>query len=105
MQDLMDINLLARQAMEDSRIALVDVRTEEEYLEGHIPGSLLVELARAHTILDMIRDHDTPLYVYCRSGRRSEQASVIFRRLGYQNVRNIGGILAWNGPIVSGKET
>ena len=104
MQDVMDINLLARQAMEDSRIALVDVRTQEEYLEEHIPGSLLVELARAHTILDMIHNHDTPLYVYCRSGRRSEQASILFRRLGYKNVRNIGGILSWNGPVASGKE-
>ena len=104
MQDVMDINLLARQAMEDSRIALVDVRTEEEYREGHIPGSLLVELTRAYTILDVVRDHDTPLYVYCRSGRRSEQASILFRRLPYKKVRNIRGILSWNGPTVSGKE-
>lgn len=104
MSESVDINRLARLAMSDKRIALVDVRTEEEYREGHIPGSLLVELTRAYTILDVVRDHDTPLYVYCRSGRRSEQASILFRRLGYKNVRNIGGILSWDGPIVSGRE-
>jgi rhodanese-related sulfurtransferase len=42
---------------------------------------------------------DTPLFVYCQSGNRSKQASMILEKMGYTNVKNIGGIAAYKGKV------
>lgn len=94
-----DINRLAREAETDPSIALVDVRTDEEYQAGHLPGSVHLELAKAEQLPGLLPDKSQPLYVYCHSGIRSEQACRVFRALGYETVKNIGGIAAWNGPL------
>ncbi|WP_294474224.1 rhodanese-like domain-containing protein [uncultured Intestinimonas sp.] len=78
---------------------LLDVRTAQEYREGHIPGSKNVPLQAIHTITSVIEEKDTPLFVYCYSGARSQQAAGGLKRLGYTQVKNIGGIAAWKGKV------
>ena len=75
---------------------LLDVRTQEEYAQGHIPGAIVVpdtEIeARAEEVLP---DKDQLILVYCRSGRRSKNAAQILVELGYTNIKEFGGIIDW----------
>ena len=81
----------------DVNVQLLDVRTPEEFSEGHIAGAKLVDVndstfvEQAEAILDKLR----PVAVYCRSGRRSARAASLLANKGY-NVTNLdGGVLAW----------
>lgn len=94
-----DIN----QGVEEYRAApgavLVDVRTVQEYREGHIPESRNVPLQQLDRIASVAEDKNTQLFVYCYSGSRSRQAASILRQMGYANVKNIGGIAAYSGKV------
>ena len=78
---------------------LLDVRTLEEYREGHIPGSKNVPLQSLDKATSLVNNQDTPVFVYCHSGARSSQAVSALRRMGYTNVKNIGGIAAYAGKV------
>ena len=79
---------------------LLDVRTPQEYKEGHIPGSKNIPLQQI-TQTDSISDRkDLPVFVYCHSGSRSGQAAGILKKMGYTNVKNIGGIASYTGKVV-----
>lgn len=78
---------------------LLDVRTPQEYREGHIPGSKNVPLPQLDKISSVADNKDTALFVYCYSGGRSRQAVSILQHMGYTNVRNIGGITAYQGKV------
>lgn len=78
---------------------LLDVRTPQEYREGHIPGSKNVPLQTIDKIRSVADNKDTALFVYCYSGGRSRQAVSILQHMGYTNVRNIGGITAYQGKV------
>ena len=78
---------------------LLDVRTPEEYRQGHIPGSCNIPLQTLVDVVTRVPDKDTPLFVYCRSGARSAQATSMLESLGYTNVTNIGGISAYTGKV------
>lgn len=95
-----DINQGVKEYRSVPGAALLDVRTPEEYQEGHIPGSRNIPLPSIDEVLTAVRDKSTPLFVYCRSGARSGQAVSILRRMGYTNVKNIGGIAAYTGKVV-----
>lgn len=75
---------------------ILDVRTESEFAEGHIPGAILIPdyeiQEKAESILT---DKDQLILVYCRSGRRSKIASEALVGLGYTNIREFGGIIDW----------
>lgn len=87
----------------ESGYLLVDVRTSEEYEEGHIPGALLLPIEDIREgKLDALPDPDQTLLIYCRTGRRAEDAAAILVKEGYSNVYAIGGIFDWTGEIVSG---
>ena len=79
---------------------VVDVRTPEEYAEGHIPGAINIPL---DTLGDEqpaeLPDLDQRIYVYCRSGRRSATSTAILAGIGYRDVVDFGGILDWDGEI------
>ncbi len=79
---------------------LVDVRAVEEYKEGHIKGSINLPLhllpIKAEEVLD---DLDVPIFVYCHSGGRSSQAVSLLKNMGYNQVKNIGGICNYKGEI------
>ncbi len=81
----------------------IDVRTPEEYAEGHIEGALLIPVQELESRLAGI-PHDKQVYIYCRSGRRSARAAAMLAGAGYSNIENIvGGILQWQAasyPVV-----
>ncbi len=72
----------------------------EEYAEGHIEGSTNLPLQSIEQAERVIKVKDTPLFVHCRSGGRSAQATSILKRMGYTNVEDIGGILSYSGKVV-----
>lgn len=78
---------------------LLDVRTPDEYRDGHIPESLNVPVNDIRSIIDLIPDRDTPIFVHCRSGMRSAKAALALKKLGYKNVTNIGGVLDYHGNL------
>lgn len=84
---------------------ILDVRTKDEYKEGHIPGAICVpnETIGEDNIAELPEKKQVIL-VYCRSGRRSKQAADKLSTLGYTNVYEFGGILDWQGTIVSDDE-
>lgn len=82
---------------------LLDVRTTDEYRQGHIPGSLNIELNDLKTILNRIPEKNTTMFVHCLSGARSNQAVQALKRMGYSNVKNIGGINKYKGKMEAGK--
>lgn len=81
---------------------ILDVRTEQEFAAGHIPGAILVpnETIDAKEI-PQLPDKDQLIMVYCRSGNRSKQASGKLVQLGYTNIVEFGGINSWPGEIVT----
>ncbi|MCI8828402.1 MAG: rhodanese-like domain-containing protein [Ruminiclostridium sp.] len=78
---------------------LLDVRTPQEYQEGRIPGSKNVPLQSLEQVGQLVEKQDTPLFVYCYSGARSRQAAGVLARMGYTNVKNLGGIAAYTGKV------
>lgn len=75
---------------------ILDVRTEEEYDEAHIPGAINIpDFEMEDRAEDELTDKNQLLLVYCRSGRRSKAASLILESLGYTNIKEFGGILDW----------
>ena len=81
---------------------ILDVRTEQEYQSGHIPGAILLpnESIGAEQP-SQLPDRDQLILVYCRSGNRSKQASDKLARLGYTNIVEFGGINSWPGEVVT----
>ena len=94
-----DINAGVEEFRNTPGAALIDVRTPQEYRDGHIPGSKNVPLQSLEEVGDVVADLDTPVFVYCYSGARSRQATAMLSRMGYRNVKNLGGISAWKGEI------
>ena len=74
---------------------LLDVRTEEEFKSGHVPGAINIPLDDLYST-DL--DKGTPLFVYCLSGARSRQACSYLKGQGYETT-NIGGISSYSGEI------
>ena len=75
---------------------ILDVRTQEEYDEGHIPGAIVISHEEiAEKAEEVLTDKDQLILVYCRSGRRSKIAAEALAELGYTNIKEFGGILDW----------
>ena len=75
---------------------ILDVRTQEEYDEKHIPGAVLLPNTEIDAKAeDVLTDKAQLILVYCRSGRRSKQAAEALVKLGYTNVKEFGGIIDW----------
>ena len=78
---------------------LVDVRGADEYRQGHRPGSVNLPLPSLSGRKSIGVGKDSPVYVYCLSGARSAQAAAMLRRIGYNKVKNIGGIAGYKGEV------
>ena len=75
---------------------ILDVRTQEEYDQGHIPGAIVISHEEiAEKAEEVLTDKDQLILVYCRSGRRSKIAAEALVELGYTNIREFGGIIDW----------
>ena len=94
-----DINQGVQEYKNAAGAVLLDVRSPQEYREGHIPGSQNVPLPQLDKIEEVTENKDTVLYVYCHSGARSRQAVSLLKHMGYTNVHNIGGIAAYSGKV------
>lgn len=96
---LPDINKGVEEFNSTPNAILLDVRTEEEYNEGHIPQSVNIPLHELNRILNYINNKNTPVFVHCLSGARSAQAAAALKRMGYTNIKNIGGISSYRGKV------
>ena len=96
----------ARRMMEaDDGHVIVDVRRQDEYDAGHIPGAILIPNENIGCDSpEALPDYDQVILVYCRSGNRSKQAAQKLASMGYANVYEFGGILTWTGDIVTTEE-
>ena len=94
-----DINQGIKDYQKTDNAVLLDVRTPQEYMEGHIPGSKNVPLQTIDKVTSVAENKDTALYVYCHSGARSRQAANYLQHMGYTNVTDIGGIAAYSGKV------
>ena len=99
-QEAVYMNITAQEAkaVMDSRedYVILDVREQEEYDEGHIPGAILIPYGQIPEKAEqLLQDKDQLLLVYCRSGRRSKIAAQALMELGYTNIKEFGGILDW----------
>lgn len=97
-----DINEGVRKMQDTRGAVLLDVRTQEEYLEAHIPGSLNIPLDELQSAANEIPAKNTPVFVYCLSGGRSRRAEQVLRNMGYTDLTNIGGIHNYNGRTERG---
>ena len=88
---------------QDEGIVLVDVRTEAEFTEEHIPGSILVPVDELASLApEMMPDKEAAYIIYCRSGNRSASAAQQLIDMGYQKIYDMGGIIDWPYETVAG---
>ena len=102
------MNITAEEAKKimdtESDYIILDVRTEEEFAQGHIPGAMLIpDYAIREKAETALPDKDALILVYWRSGRRSKNAAQILAELGYSNIREFGGIMSWPYETVAGE--
>ena len=89
---------------QESGYIILDVRRPDEFAAGHIPNAINVPNESIGTSeISELPDKDQLILVYCRSGRRSKEASEKLVKLGYTNIVEFGGILDWKGEIVTGE--
>ena len=75
---------------------ILDVRSQSEYDEMHIPGAIVIpDTDIEEKAEEILTDRSQLILVYCRSGRRSKNASAALAKLGYTNVKEFGGINDW----------
>ena len=98
-----DINKGVEKCKSTDGAVLVDVREEDEYRSGHIPGSINIPLSRIEKAKEHIPDVNAPLFIYCLSGRRAQKATKTLESFGFNNVKNIGGINQYTGMKVMGE--
>ena len=94
------VNITAEESKEimdsEEGYIILDVRTQEEYDHGHIPGAILIPNTEIEDRAEeVLTDKDQLILVYCRSGRRSQLAAEALVELGYTNIKEFGGILDW----------
>ena len=87
----------AKQIMDtEEGYVILDVRKQEEYDQGHIPGAIVISHEEiAEKADEVLTDKDQLILVYCRSGRRSKIAAEALVELGYTNIKEFGGIIDW----------
>lgn len=87
----------AKEMMAEEAVLILDVRRQDEFDAGHIPGAVLlpVESIDEASAAAVIPGKDTVVLVYCRSGNRSKTASQALAELGYTNIHEFGGINTW----------
>ena len=87
----------AKEMMDTQEVIILDVREQDEYDGGHIPGAVLLPVGTIDetTAAQVIPEKDSTVLVYCRSGNRSKTASSALADLGYTNIYEFGGINTW----------
>ena len=86
--------------MKKQNAVLLDVRTSEEYQEGHIPGAVLIDVNKQDDFLQQVQklDKSKRYLLYCRSGKRSEKALVLMKENGFRKIFHLeDGFEGWDG--------
>jgi len=97
------ITALEAELMMLDDVIIIDVRNQDEFVGGHIPGAVLLPAPEIRESAErMLPDKNQVILVYCRSGARSATAARELVSLGYTEVYDFGGILDWHGEIVGG---
>lgn len=91
-----NINAGVEEWRNTSGAILLDVREEDEFQNGHIPGALNVPLSR---IGEVRLDKSASIFAYCLRGTRSKRAAQELKSMGYTSVRSIGGIVSYTGDL------
>ena len=90
---------------EETDYIILDVRTQAEYTQTHIPGAICLPNEEIGTEKpDVLPDLDQLILIYCRSGNRSKQAASKLAGMGYINIVEFGGINDWRGEVVTGAQ-
>ena len=94
----------AKQMMtEQTDLILLDVREQDEFDAGHIPGAILIpNESIGDTQPEELPNLNQIILIYCRSGNRSKQAAQKLFDMGYTNIYEFGGIVDWTGEVVTG---
>lgn len=99
MKNTADLKTGLKMYSETENSLLIDVRSEGEYADGHVGGSLNIPLDKLpKAVMDGELPKEKTLFVYCRSGARSKRACIFLDKSGYETV-NIGGVLGYDGPL------
>ena len=87
----------AKEMMDTQDVIILDVREQDEYDSGHIPGAVLLPVGTIdeETAAEVIPEKNSTVLIYCRSGNRSKTASSALVELGYTNIYEFGGINTW----------
>ena len=93
----------AKDMMDQGGVIVLDVREQDEFDGGHIPGAVLLPLGTIdeQSAAQVIPQKDDVVLVYCRSGNRSKKAAAALSALGYTKIYEFGGILTWPYEIES----
>ena len=93
--------------MEDGDVQLIDVRKPEEFIDGHIANAINIDYYSDDfvTLINGL-DKKSPVYIYCRSGKRSGSSVSLFKEAGFTEIYNLkGGILSWKSDGLPVKVT
>ena len=85
----------AKQIIDNEQVVILDVRTEEEFITGHITNAVNIPVDELEDRISELENKEGVILVYCKSGRRSVIACEILEANGYTNVYNIGGVVDW----------
>lgn len=99
-QEAVYVNITAEEAKQimdsEEGYIILDVRTQEEYDQGHIPGAIVISHDEIEEKAEeVLTDKKQLILLYCRSGRRSKLAAEALVELGYTNIKEFGGIIDW----------
>ena len=97
-----DVNLGIKQFVNTPDAILIDVRTRQEFAQGHIPNSRNIPFKDLKKVRQFIPDLNTPLFVICLNGAQSNHAVFVLRHMGYRYVEDNGGIDRYRGQISKG---
>ena len=90
-----------RMILEDTELIILDVRTRDEYIMGHIKGAINIPNETiSNTKPYLLPDTDKTILVYCQGGMRAGSAVRKLKRMGYKHAYNMGGITSWTGEVV-----
>lgn len=90
----------AKRLEEDNNAVILDVRTDDEWQEGHIPDALHIDIYKGQGFIEEIEklDKEKHYFVYCKAGGRSAQACALMQQLGFLDTYNlVGGFMKWEG--------
>lgn len=92
---------VAKTMMDTEKVRVLDVRTPEEFAEGHIEGAENLPLQEiVNNNFAILDDKNEVILIYCRSGSRSAKAARLLAKANYQNINDFGGIIDWPYKIV-----